>query len=107
MNVSSRNCPFINDFGGYSSGYGGGRVENECLAVQRLEDINRSLGTVCSLIEDISVSLLVKFQGNGVLRESVAIDGCGGETPMEAVEQEPGIFDGKALVAGQVDHHGD
>ena len=93
--------------GGYQSSVGGsGGIQYERLSFEMLHDIDRRLGVLCTLLEDISVSLGVVAERTGVLQKPKVIDRSV-VGPAEVMNKETTMLDCKTILAGKEGHDSD
>lgn len=88
VNTVSFNNPFSRNNGGSNntSRYCGGPVNYEAVAIETFSNIDKRLGVLCSLLENLSVSLGIMGKSLGVFGESGVIDNSSIKTPVKTVE---------------------
>ena len=105
MNIfASDTARSVNDSGYHTSGGGGGGINYERLTLEMLANIDRRLSTLCTLIENLSVSLGVVIEGTGTFKQPEMINRTV-HIPMEAVEKEAAMIDSKPILSGQEQHN--
>ena len=100
-----RDCWF-GDLRAYPSMYGGGAGGQQCITIKGLEDLNRTLGSLGALIENIAVSLGVEVKGGRLFPERRLENGFSAKGPVEAVKEKTGMRSGESDVGGEIGNHG-
>ncbi len=79
--------PFGSNYGGgYTRAYGGGGINYERITAEACSDINRTLCTLCTLIENFRVPFGIEGKGGTVLGESAVVTSPSVKTPVETME---------------------
>jgi len=87
VNVLERNYSVRGDGGpGYSGCYSGGGIDYDRVSAEALSSIDRTLGSIGSLVKDFAISFGIKSECGGVLGDSAVIDSTGTESPVKAME---------------------
>lgn len=91
----------------YTSSGGGGGINYQSLAVEALTDINRSLRTVCALLENLQINLSVGIERRDVLAKAGMVDSSSVKAPVQAVQKETTRGDDVPLISGKVNDNSD
>jgi len=102
MYCPCRHCIHSGIYGGYAAKPGYLCPYNKRLAVKAIENIDRIVGTLRSIIENLGIPGSIELKGCDSLPDCRNMNGAVSECPVKGVYQEPAVGRGNSGVSGEI-----